>query len=239
MYYIPAAEFDFKPLDDTVKAKQVTSEENFDYDASDYLDVSGDVFQYFSTAFENNPYDDTVSDVLGFYFTLDAPDAAIPNGSIVYQYVSYRNASDSTANTITVGCATKVGDAFASQIDTFNGTSSFDSDASAVAGRFWDTQNYEEAARVADSFKLIPETSWYKKFASPISGNSMQPCQAMLTFDGKLEEDDPIFTSYDVTIGARIYSGDSDTEPKSLPTQSYTIDFTAPVSDLSTIKEEN
>ena len=61
----------------------------------------------------------------------------------------------------------------------------------------------------------------------------------MLKFDGKVEETDPIFGEYNITIGVRVYSNETDTTPKSLSAQSFKIEFTQPEDDLSTLYEED
>lgn len=65
------------------------------------------------------------------------------------------------------------------------------------------------------------------------------PCLAMLIFDGKLEDTDDFYGTYDVTIGARVYSSDYDTAPVSVPDQTFSITLGEPVSDLSSLYEED
>lgn len=131
---VPAADFTFKEPDFVVKDVQIAATESFSY--KNELNVSGKATQWFETGFEVNPYDDTANDSFGFWWTLDAPTEAIPDGSIVYQYVSFIK-SGSTSKFTTVGCATTVGDPYVAQIDTFNGTSSMAATSTVVAGKTW------------------------------------------------------------------------------------------------------
>jgi len=237
---VPPANFEFKPLDPTVTSVQYFASELFDYSTSTYLEVAGEAEQMFEAGFETNPYDENAPDKLNFYWTLDAPNDAISDGSIVYQYVSYVKSGDYNSNIMSVGCATTVGDPYIAKVDTFNGTSSMASDSLAVAGKTVLEQNSDERAKKKDSFKLGNEVVAYKKTWSFISDvdNSIMPCEASLIFDGKIKADDKLFGTYDVTIGARIYSDEFDTEPKSLPSQSFTFTIGEPESDLSALFEE-
>lgn len=59
-------------------------EESFEYDALSNLNVDGDAFQYFDAGFETNPTNDDQNDWLYFQFDLEAPEAALLDGKIVY-----------------------------------------------------------------------------------------------------------------------------------------------------------
>ena len=75
--------------------------------------------------------------MLGFLFELDAPNEALKEGKIVYQYVTYKKADNITIAPISVGCKTKVGDPYVSEVKTFNGTNSLSSESNFVKNRTW------------------------------------------------------------------------------------------------------
>lgn len=77
------------------------------------------------------------------------------DGAIVYQYATFQRADNFTAKPITVGCATKIGQPFVSQIDTFEGYSSLADDSNVVKNVTWDNQNTSEKAKKKTSFSLI------------------------------------------------------------------------------------
>lgn len=130
-YYIPAANFSAEALDDNVKDRQIVSADSFDFDAST-MNSTGTARQTVVAGFEVNPYDDTANDMLGFLFELDAPDDALKEGKIVYQYVTYKKADNITIAPMSIGCKTKVGDPYVSEVKTFNGTNSLASTSSFV-----------------------------------------------------------------------------------------------------------
>jgi len=70
-------------------------------------------------------------------------------------------------------------------------------------------------------------------------GQLFAPCKASIEYDGKLDDTNAIFGIYDVKMGARIYASDTDTAPLSLPEQEFTVTFEMPVTDLSTLYEED
>ena len=177
--------------------------------------------------------------MLGFLFELDAPNDALKEGKIVYQYVTYKKADNITIAPISIGCKTKVGDPYVSEVKTFNGTNSLASTSSFVQNRTWSQQNTEDKARKKDSYGLSQESVFYKKESSDqIAGNSLQPYLAQIEFNGKLNSTDPIFGTYNVTVGGRIYANDTDTNFVSLPSNSYQIQFGQPQTDLSVLYEE-
>ena len=130
-YYIPAANFSAEALDDNVKDLQIVSADSFEFDAST-MNSTGTARQTVAAGFEVNPYDDTANDMLGFLFELDAPNDALKEGKIVYQYVTYKKADNITIAPISIGCKTKVGDPYVSEVKTFNGTNSLASTSSFV-----------------------------------------------------------------------------------------------------------
>ena len=129
-------------------------EESFEYDALSNLNVDGDAFQYFDAGFETNPTNDDQNDWLYFQFDLEAPEAALQDGKIVYQYITYSKEDDYTSDPITIGCATKLGSYSDSRVDTFQGTNSMSSDSTVIVGQTWQNQNNQETAKVKDSFGL-------------------------------------------------------------------------------------
>jgi hypothetical protein len=134
-YFIPAADFTFETIDEVTKIFEELSYEEFSYDSETYLSVEGDITHSFQAGYETNPYKDEANDFIGFYFGVDAPSTAIPKGSIVYQYVTYKKTGDTTSQPISVGCSTKVGDPYVARVDTFNGTSSLASNSSVVLNK--------------------------------------------------------------------------------------------------------
>ena len=129
-------------------------EESFEYDALSNLNVDGDAFQYFDAGFETNPTNDDQNDWLYFQFDLEAPEAALQDGKIVYQYITYSKEDDYSSDPITIGCATKLGSYSDSRVDTFQGTNSMSSDSTVIVGQTWQNQNNQETAKVKDSFGL-------------------------------------------------------------------------------------
>ena len=129
-------------------------EESFEYDALSNLNVDGDAFQYFDAGFETNPTNDDQNDWLYFQFDLEAPEAALKDGKIVYQYITYSKEDDYSSDPITIGCATKLGSYSDSRVDTFQGTNSMSSDSTVIVGQTWQNQNNQETAKVKDSFGL-------------------------------------------------------------------------------------
>ena len=71
-----------------------------------------------------------------------------------------------------------------------------------------------------------------------IKDNKSQKCHAMIKFDGKVNSTNSIFGEYSITIGARVYANETDTTPKSLPTQTFIETIEMPETDFSKIYEE-
>lgn len=114
------------------------------------------------------------------------------------------------------------------------------SESTVVFNKTWDQQNNDERAQIKKSFKLGNEVAFYRKDYSFIDeeDNTYMPCVAEFTFDGKLAADNSLFGEYDMTIGVRIYTDEFDTEPKSLPTSSFTVTIGEPETDLAAVFEE-
>lgn len=129
-------------------------EESFEYDALSNLNVDGEAYQYLDAGFETNPTNDDQNDWLYFQFDLEAPEAALQDGKIVYQYITYSKEDDYSSDPITIGCATKLGSYSDSRVDTFQGTNSMSSDSTVIVGQTWQNQNNQETAKVKDSFGL-------------------------------------------------------------------------------------
>jgi len=106
-----------------------------------------------------------------------------------------------------------------------------------VSGRTFDQQNVEEKAKLKESFGTIQDLSWYDLYEWE-EGVSIQPCVAVIEYDGKLDESSDVFGTYNITLGARVYSNEQDTEPKSLPDQEFQVNFEMYETDLSNIYEE-
>lgn len=105
------------------------------------------------------------------------------------------------------------------------------SESSTVADRTVAQQNSEEKAKKKDSYGLVQDVEWYSWFDLD-EETRIQPCVAVIDYDGKLESTNAIFGVYNVTLGTRIYANESDTSPKSLPEQSFQIEFTMPETDF-------
>jgi hypothetical protein len=237
-YFIPAAEFTFEDKEETVLDTQIVAEEDFGYDGEAYTGIEGDITQYLAAGFETNPYDDTANDFLGFQFEIEAGEEVFKQGNLVYQWITYAKSDDFSSDPISIACATKVGDPYVSEVKTFKGTNSMGSASTTVEGRTWDAQNTEDKAGLKDSFGLIQDVEWYDQW-SPEDGVIIQPCVAVIEYDGKLNSTNEIFGTYNVTLGARIYNDTSSTEPIMLPEQEFQIEFTVPESDLSVLYEED
>jgi hypothetical protein len=93
-------------------------------------------------------------------------------------------------------------------------------DGSKVANRTIDQQNVEEKAGIKDSFGTTQELQWYTNY-NVTDTTAVQPCRAVIEYDGKLNDTNPIFGTYNVTLGSRFYANVSDTAPSALPDQSF------------------
>ena len=60
----------------------------------------------------------------------------------------------------------------------------------------------------------------------------------MIDYGKKLTANDPIFGQWNVTLGARIYKNNADTQPTAIPDQEYQVQFGQPQTDLATLNEE-
>ena len=216
---------------------QIVASESFGVEALDYLGVDTKVYQYFDAGFEVNPNVDTANDNLGFQFELEADEEVFKMGSIVYQWMTYVKSDDYQSKPVSIGCVTKVGDPYVSEVQTFNGTSSMSVSSSKVAGRTYDQQNTEEKAKKKESFGTVQDLSWYDAYYVDET-TMVQPCVAVIENDGKFDESSDVFGQYNVTMGARIYANASDTAPKALPDQEFQIEFSMYETDLSNIYEE-
>lgn len=156
---------------------------------------------------------------------------------MIYQWITFIKSDDYRSNPTSIGCVTKVGNPFVSEVQTFNGTSTMSSSGSKIQNRTWDQQNIEEKAPKKESFEILQDIEWYEIWELD-EFTSVQPCFARIMYDGKLEAGNPIFGSYNVTLGARIYANASDIYPMSSPEQTFQIEFTPPESDLSNVYEE-
>lgn len=219
-FFIPEADFTFEPFEEIIMDTQIVAEEEFGVEGLDYLGVDTEVHQYFYAGFETNPYEDSVNDFLGFQFELEGGNEIFKTGGVVYQWATYVKSDDYSSDPVTIGCATTVGDPYTAEVQTFQGTSSMSADGSKVANRTIDQQNVEEKAQIKDSFGTTQELEWYTKYEIDDS-TAVQPCRAVIEYDGKLNDTNPIFGTYNVTLGSRIYANATDTAPAALPDQSF------------------
>ena len=169
----PAPSFEFKEPEEIVKDVQIMADNIFGYDAQAITGAPGTINQHFRSGFEINPYDDTASDILGMSWELDAPKDALKKGSIVYQYVTLQKTGDFKTKPLSIGCATIVGSAYLSEVDTFNGTSSMKSGSKVVKDRTWTQQNTKERAERKNSFEMSDDMVWYQKFPSADPNNEI------------------------------------------------------------------
>lgn len=128
-FFIPAADFTFETFDEVASNTEIVAEEAFGVDAIDYLGVDGEIHQYFSAGFETNPEDETFNDNLGFQFEVEGPKSAFKTGSVIYQWATYAKSDDFTTNPTSIGCVTKYGDPYVSEVQTFSGTTSMGSNS--------------------------------------------------------------------------------------------------------------
>jgi len=235
---IPAPDFTFEPLEEVIMDTQIVAEEEFGVDAADYLGVDTTVKQLFYAGFETNPNDETVNDFLGFQFELESPSTEVFKfGSIIYQWATYVKSDDYSSDPITIGCATKVGDPYTAEVQTFEGTSSMSADSAKVANRTYTGQNVDEKAGLKESFGITQDLAWYDSYER--DGSMVQPCRAVIEYDGKLNSTNAIFGTYNITLGSRIYANATSTDPQALPDQSFQVEFTMPETDLSVLYEED
>ena len=219
-FYVPAADFEFEPYEEIIMDTQIVAEEEFGVDGLDYLGVDTEVKQHFYAGFETNPYEETVNDFLGFQFELEAGNEVFKTGGVVYQWATYVKSDDFSTDPITVGCATTVGDPYTAETQTFSGTNSMSADGANVANRTVSQQNVEEKAQIKDSFGTTQELEWYTNY-NISDTTSIQPCRAVIEYDGKLDSTNAIFGVYNVTLGSRLYANSTDTAPAALPDQSF------------------
>ena len=128
-YKMPAAtDVALEALDPIVRDVQILISDSSTVDTTPEtsFNVPGTMKQNFYAGFMTNPFDENVSDLIGFYFEADAPKQAVKLGSSFYQYVTYWKTNDTAAKKTTVGCYSKVGDAFITEIETFIGYNELD-----------------------------------------------------------------------------------------------------------------
>lgn len=65
-------------------------------DATTFNVAGGSLTQNFYSGFKTNPLDENVSDQIFFAWEIDAPVDAVPAGSSMYNWVTYRLKSDTT-----------------------------------------------------------------------------------------------------------------------------------------------
>ena len=235
-YTIDAIEMPVKELEDDVKDAQVVADVEYVSDGDEVVAAGGQIKQRVKAALETNPLNDEISDDLSYKFELEGK---LDDASIVYQFLTARKIGDDESKPISVGCRTKVNDPWTSRIDTFKGYSSMDSESSTIAGKTVDAQNADEKAKKAESFKMTRKFEQYATKEIDDEGTKIQPCFAKLSFGKKLQEGDDELGQYEITLGARIFVDEEDTEPKSIPTQTFTVSFEKPVEDLASLHEED
>jgi len=229
-----------EPLDDFVTDQQVIVDQSRVADVTAADGTVGSVTQWLFGGFEINPLNDQVSDKLFFYLEMDAPKTFIPKGSRLFQFATFQQ-KDSTEKPISVGCATKVGDEYVTEVFTWKGSTSLKETSAAVKGQTYSSQNIKEMARLKDSFELAQESAWYRTEDSWIAEgtNYYQPCMVVLDMGRKLPADDPFFGSYTVTYGARVYSSDQAKTFTSIPSIDFEMNLGQPETDLAAIYEED
>ena len=113
-----------------------------------------------------------------------------------------------------------------------------DDDGTKVVDRTWDAVNSEDTAKADEQFALYQGIEEYTTYDSwETEGNKIMPCRAVLDFGEQISEDNEIFGTYNITIGARFYEDEESTEFYSLPQQVKQIDFGAPTTDLESVYE--
>jgi hypothetical protein len=93
-------------------------------------------------------------------------------------------------------------------------------DGANVINRTLEQQNVEEKAQIKDSFGTTKELEWYTNY-SISDTRAVQPCRAVIEYDGKLDSTNAIFGVYNVILGFRLYASSTDTAPAALPDQSF------------------
>lgn len=109
-----------EPLDPITRDVQILIEDSqtVQADAAGFTQ-SAPITQNFYSGFQSNPTDESVSDLIGFYFEVDAPKEAVKLGSSVQQWVQFKKPSEKEYKT--VQCYSKVGDPFVSEVKSFKG----------------------------------------------------------------------------------------------------------------------
>jgi len=183
-----------------------------------------------------NPTDDTVSDLIGFYFEADAPKEAVKLGSSLQQWVQFRKPGDKEY--MTVQCYSKVGDPFVSEVKTFKGREVMDDSSPQIAGKKLSAQNTAEKAKKKESYGLDRDSGQYGVFDSNTAGNHVIPCLAVYDLGRSIVADDAFLGDYEFKFGARFFDNDASTEFKTTGSKDKTGSFVLPEADLGKLYEE-
>lgn len=182
---------------------------------------------------------------MGFLFELDAPKSAIPERSIVLQYVTFRNVESYNSEWMTVVCMTQTSVRGKEMVQNFASWDGFFTglDANDVA-YMWDAQHpemfKEQDPRDGTPFfrtRLNDEEAYKLRASDGTPGNQLQPCMAQVELPKQMEEDSDVFGDYQMRYGARIYAVPSKTDFIQVPEDKETVTLEEPEYDDEVYEE--
>jgi len=230
------SEADFIPKDKVAKDYQLLGTHKTEHNASTISPtLSGKIAMTGAIGFETQPGDATVNDRLGLMMELDAPKELLVKGAVAYHYLTYSPEGNYDEAPTTIGCKTSVDDKYESQVDTFKGVNSMESDSAVVEGKTWDKQNPDERSGAEEEFTLDQDSAMYATQRSDVdkTANRLQPCFAVIDLGKKVKAGDPILGKYTLKYGSRVYASETDTTFTDIPGGEVVLDFQPPETDLA------
>lgn len=186
-------------------------QKTWDIDVKEDLGYDGRGTQHIYVELIASPYfyDD---DIVRVYMDLDLPEAALGDGTIVYQYMQLlpKDAEEGEEDYISVGCQITVGQEDSEKIDNYLGTSKLD--AESTAGQTVEEQLPEEKDIQRIFVPWSEEWAYYGAYELG-NGNKGVSCVAEMPIAKDESRDEDIFQEYIVTKGARLYDSVEDTQP--------------------------
>jgi hypothetical protein len=165
-------------------------------------------------------------DNIAFFFSLDLPKDELSMGVYIFQMVTLTPTADDTADKMSIGCVTQVGNAGATKTYQWEGDAEMDYYTNGAVK--FDDINSDQKIDNAEITKNENE-SFYALEESPLSfKNMIQNCEALLPIE-KQSSSSEIFTSYNALLQARIYTSKDDTDPVNLSETEFEITLDAPV----------
>lgn len=183
-------------------------------DTSATLGVSGEAAQNFYTVYTSTT-EMGQPDYLSLYFSIDLPADFLKDGDIIYQWATVipDGATYGTDGVLSFSCQTTVGDAAAVKVREFAGTTKMD-----FATQGTNAVNEQNTGEVDENSSIMKreDEAFYALSDSELSfKNKVQQCLAMFPIN-KEDDNSSLWTTYEVRLGARRYTGKADTSPINL-----------------------